>query len=89
LCGRAHGLQNRSDATNSPARPKTSSKTVREAPVSIFSIDVDTASYSFMRAPRSIANVLPQPDSVRVEEMINYFPYAYPAPVSAGEPFRN
>jgi len=33
-------------------------------------------------------NVLPQPDSVRVEEMINYFPYAYPAPVSAGEPFR-
>ncbi|MCC6780041.1 MAG: von Willebrand factor type A domain-containing protein [Hyphomicrobiales bacterium] len=62
-------------------------KVVREAPVSTFSIDVDTASYSFMRA--SLArNVLPQPASVRVEEMINYFPYAYPAPSSADEPFR-
>ena len=62
-------------------------KVVREQPVSTFSIDVDTASYSFMRA--SLArNVLPQPASVRVEEMINYFPYDYPAPATAGEPFR-
>jgi Ca-activated chloride channel homolog len=62
-------------------------KVVREHPVSTFSIDVDTASYSFMRA--SLArNVLPQPASVRVEEMVNYFPYDYPAPASASEPFR-
>jgi Ca-activated chloride channel family protein len=40
-----------------------------------------------MRASLS-RNVLPQPASVRVEEMINYFPYAYPAPTSPDEPFR-
>jgi Ca-activated chloride channel family protein len=62
-------------------------KTVREAPVSTFSIDVDTASYSFARASLN-RNVLPQPAAVRTEEFINYFPYAYPAPASASEPFR-
>jgi Ca-activated chloride channel family protein len=62
-------------------------KTVREAPVSTFSIDVDTASYSFVRASLN-RNVLPQPAAVRTEEFINYFPYAYPAPASASEPFR-
>jgi Ca-activated chloride channel family protein len=67
--------------------PQNVFRTVHEAPVSTFSIDVDTASYSFMRASLN-RNVLPQPDSVRVEEMINYFPYAYPAPASASEPFR-
>jgi Ca-activated chloride channel family protein len=67
--------------------PENAFKTVREAPVSTFSIDVDTASYSFMRASLN-RNVLPQPASVRVEEMINYFPYAYPVPTSANEPFR-
>ena len=60
---------------------------VREAPVSTFSIDVDTASYSFVRASLN-RNVLPQPHAVRVEELINYFPYAYPAPTTATEPFR-
>jgi Ca-activated chloride channel family protein len=62
-------------------------KTVREAPVSTFSIDVDTASYAFVRASLS-RNVLPQPAAVRTEELVNYFPYAYPAPTSASEPFR-
>jgi Ca-activated chloride channel family protein len=62
-------------------------KAVRETPVSTFSIDVDTASYSFMRA--SLArNVLPQPASVRTEELVNYFPYAYDAPTSPDAPFR-
>lgn len=62
-------------------------KVVAQAPVSTFSLDVDTASYSFARA--SLArNVLPQRASVRVEEMVNYFPYAYPAPTLASEPFR-
>ena len=51
-------------------------KLVSEEPVSTFSIDVDTSSYAFMR--RQINNgVLPQKDSVRVEEMINYFDYDY------------
>lgn len=61
-------------------------KTVREDPVSTFSIDVDTASYSFVRASLA-GNVLPQPAAVRTEEMVNYFPYAYAAPRSADQPF--
>src|SRR6185503_220398 len=62
-------------------------KSVREAPVSTFSFDVDTASYAFTRASLN-RGVLPQSAAVRVEEMINYFPYSYPAPANANEPFR-
>lgn len=62
-------------------------KVVAEAPVSTFSIDVDTASYAFMRA-RLNQGVLPPADSVRVEELINYFPYDYAAPDSADTPFK-
>jgi Ca-activated chloride channel family protein len=61
-------------------------KIVREAPVSTFSIDVDTASYSWVRSALN-ENALPQPASVRTEEMINYFPYDYARPRSAQEPF--
>jgi Ca-activated chloride channel family protein len=59
---------------------------VAEAPVSTLSIDVDTASYSWVRASLN-RNVLPQPDAVRTEEMVNYFPYDYEAPRSVAEPF--
>jgi len=59
---------------------------VREQPVSTFSIDVDTASYAFVRASLN-RNVLPQPAAVRPEEMINYFPYDYAAPRSIAQPF--
>ncbi|WP_407067046.1 MULTISPECIES: vWA domain-containing protein [Falsihalocynthiibacter] len=60
-------------------------KTTKEDPVSTFSIDVDTASYAILRS--SITNgYLPDPDSVRIEEMINYFPYAYKAP-QGDQPF--
>src|SRR5213076_3386939 len=53
-------------------------ETVR-APLSTFSIDVDTASYSNIR--RFLNNgQLPPPDAVRIEEMINYFTYDYPQP---------
>jgi Ca-activated chloride channel family protein len=61
-------------------------KEVRQEPVSTFSIDVDTASYSWVRASLN-RNVLPQPASVRTEEMVNYFPYDYAAPRSAEQPF--
>lgn len=67
--------------------PENAFKAAREAPVSTFSIDVDTASYAFVRAQLN-RNVLPPPASVRTEELINYFPYAYDAPASASEPFR-
>ena len=47
-------------------------------PLSTFSIDVDTASYSNVR--RFIAmGQLPPPGAVRIEEMVNYFPYYYAA----------
>lgn len=62
-------------------------KLVKEEPASTFSIDVDTASYSFVRGALN-NNVLPQKNAVRVEEMINYFPYAYEAPTRKDEPFK-
>ncbi len=62
-------------------------KLVSQEPVSTFSVDVDTSSYSFMR--RQINNgVLPQKDSVRIEEMINYFDYDYELPETRAEPFK-
>jgi Ca-activated chloride channel family protein len=63
-------------------------KAAAEEPVSTFSIDVDTASYSFVRASLN-RSVLPQQAAVRTEEMINYFPYDYAAPRSAAQPFSN
>jgi Ca-activated chloride channel family protein len=54
-------------------------KLVSEAPVSTFSIDVDTGSYSNVRRMLNEGR-LPPADAVRVEEMINYFPYAYALP---------
>jgi len=58
---------------------------VRRNPLSTFSADVDTASYSnvrrFLREGR-----LPPPDSVRIEELINYFSYDYPEP-EVNQPF--
>lgn len=60
---------------------------VADQPVSTFSVDVDTASYSFVRR-RLNEGVLPPADAVRAEEMINYFDYAWPAPQSRREPFR-
>ncbi len=54
-------------------------KSVLNNPLSTFSIDVDNASYSNIR--RFInSGVLPPPDAVRIEEMINYFRYDYPEP---------
>nr|WP_313953492.1 VWA domain-containing protein [Accumulibacter sp.] len=60
-------------------------KQVAEAPVSTFSIDVDTGSYSNVRRMLN-AGHLPPADAVRVEELINYFPYDY-APPKEGRPF--
>ncbi|MER8722972.1 VWA domain-containing protein [Mesorhizobium sp. M1027] len=59
-----------------------------EDPVSTFSVDVDTASYSFVR--RSLKEgFIPQADTVRVEEMVNYFPYDWKGPDSASTPFNS
>ncbi len=48
-------------------------------PLSTFSIDVDTASYSNIRRFINQGS-LPPVGAVRIEEMLNYFDYAYPQP---------
>lgn len=62
-------------------------KVVAEEPVSTFSIDVDTASYSYVRSTLE-QGYIPAPDAVRIEELVNYFPYDYPTPTSADAPFQ-
>ncbi len=57
----------------------------RTAPLSTFSIDVDTAAYANVRRFVDQGS-LPPPDAVRIEELVNYFTYAYPDP-SGDTPF--
>ena len=61
-------------------------RVVTEAPVSTFSIDVDTASYAFLRAALNEGYV-PESDAVRIEELVNYFPYDYAPPQTRDTPF--
>ncbi len=57
-----------------------------DEPVSTFSVDVDTASYSFCR--RALQNGhMPPTNAIRIEEMINYFDYDYPLPADRSAPF--
>jgi Ca-activated chloride channel homolog len=60
---------------------------VAEQPVSTFSIDVDTGAYANVRRFLN-AGTLPPQDAVRVEEMLNYFDYDYPAPNTREQPFK-
>lgn len=62
-------------------------KVTTEEPVSTFSIDVDTAAYSVVRSSL-VRGQLPPEGAVRIEEMVNYFPYAYPGPEAGEAPFR-
>jgi len=57
-----------------------------DEPVSTFSIDVDTGAYSNLRRFLNMGS-LPAQDVIRVEELINYFDYHYPAPTSDEVPF--
>ena len=59
---------------------------VAEEPVSTFPIDVETASYALVRASLN-GGVLPPMDAVRIEELVNHFPYDYPGPESPDVPF--
>ncbi|AWM34006.1 vWA domain-containing protein [Hymenobacter nivis] len=52
---------------------------VQQAPLSTFALDVDNASYANVRRFLTEGQ-LPPADAVRVEEMLNYFHYDYPAP---------
>lgn len=57
-----------------------------QEPLSTFSIDVDTASYSNVRRYINKGE-LPPKDAVRIEELVNYFPYDYAPPQNAEDPF--
>ncbi len=65
---------------------ENSVKAVQAEPVSTFSIDVDTSSYSFVRRALN-SGVLPQKNAIRIEEMVNYFDYNYAVPEAGGDPF--
>jgi Ca-activated chloride channel family protein len=56
-------------------------QTPRKEPLSTFSIDVDKAAYANMRRFLN-DGIMPPPEAVRIEELINYFDYDYPQPVS-------
>lgn len=67
--------------------PENAVKVTAQDPVSTFSIDVDTASYAYVRSTLLNGGQL-RPDAVRVEEMVNYFTYDYAAPAkNADTPF--
>lgn len=61
-------------------------KRVAEAPVSTFSVDVDTGSYTNVRRFLN-AGRLPPVAAVRIEEMVNYFKYDYRLPEDKTTPF--
>ena len=57
------------------------------APLSTFSVDVDRASYGNVRRFLTRGE-LPPKDAVRIEELVNYFPYGDPTPAPDGAPLR-
>lgn len=79
--GNARASGDRFDAT-----PETPFSSVAKDPLSTFSIDVDTASYSKLRQYVLENNVVPPASSIRIEEWLNYFDYQYPGP-AGDEPF--
>ena len=75
----------RTDTERYQKQPENPVKAVAQEPVSTFSIDVDTGSYANVR--RFLNNGrLPPKDAVRIEEIVNYFPYSYSLPQD-GRPF--
>lgn len=58
----------------------------RKDNLSTFAIDVDTASYTYSRRMLREQGVWPSPNSVRVEEFVNFFDYNYEGPKEA--PFK-
>ena len=77
------GYVDREDYRDVDANPVVS---VADEAVSTFSIDVDTASYAVIR--RDLRDCrLPPTDAVRIEEVVNYFDYAYPLPDGLDAPF--
>jgi Ca-activated chloride channel family protein len=70
---REHNTEGYGEIDENPFEPAT------QKPLSTFSIDVDTASYSNVRRFLSTRQMPPR-DAVKIEELINYFSYDYAAP---------
>lgn len=80
-------IDHRSDNESYTKIIENSLKEVRQEPLSTFSMDVDTASYSNVRRYLN-QNSAPPRDAVRVEELINYFPTDEAGPAAdAKDPF--
>ena len=75
-------IENREKYANTAISPI---KIVADEPVSTFSTDVDTASYTNARRYLEHGS-LPPADAIRVEEFINYFDYGLKAPTDMREP---
>jgi Ca-activated chloride channel family protein len=54
----------------------------RKTSVTTFAIDVDRASYAIVRRHLA-AGLIPPPEAVRIEEMLNYFGWSYPQPAGS------
>jgi Ca-activated chloride channel homolog len=68
------------DAESYGHRADNSFVETRHHPLSTFGLDVDTASYSNVRRFLDDDEELPPADAVRIEELVNYFPYDYAPP---------
>jgi len=66
--------------------PDQTMQEVAQAPVSTFSADTDTASYTAVRRMIEVGQ-LPPADAVRTEEFLNYFHYNYALPEDRSQPF--
>ena len=67
-------------------KPVAAVQRAAKSPISTFSVDVDTGSYS--NARRFLMDgALPPKESVRTEEFLNYFRYDYPRPADRARPF--
>jgi Ca-activated chloride channel family protein len=86
LSGRRPGQPPMEDRERYAGEPVATVQSVAQAPVSTFSIDVDTGSYANVRRMLTQGSMPPQA-SVRSEEMLNYFRYDYPAPRDRTQPF--
>ena len=75
------------DTENYEHTPENPIKQAALEPVSTFSVDVDTGSYTNTRRMLTQENRLPPQDAVRAEEFINYFDYGYKQPANRAQPF--
>lgn len=75
------------DASRFSSKAPNGVVAVADQPVTTFSLDVDTTSYAVARRALTQGR-LPPSSAVRVEEIVNYFPYAYPKPESLDRPFQ-